>query len=92
MQNHMPAIVPVSTSTSALYSAGHHLLPICVALGEQEAAAQILTDTTDLHEDHGRDAGDTIMTAFQAGTYTKVTTPTWACKGQGSLCLGLAAF
>ena len=55
-------------------SAGHHLLPVCAALGEREAAAQITQDITDLHADHARDASDTIMTAFQAGTYTKVGT------------------
>ena len=54
--------------------AGHHLLPVCAALGEQGAAAQIVQDITDLHADHAQDASDTIMTAFQAGTYTKVGT------------------
>lgn len=70
-------------------SAGHHLLPVCAALGEREAAAQIVQDITDLHADHARDASDTIMTAFQAGTYTKVGTHRRALSSGRAAMLGL---
>ena len=52
--------------------AGHHMLP--VALGCQDAPTldRLLTETILLHEDHDRDAGDTLMMAFDRGTFTKV--------------------
>lgn len=51
---------------------GHHMLP--VALGCQDAPTldRLLTETVLLHEDHDRDAGDTLMMAFDRGTFTKV--------------------
>lgn len=47
---------------------------LLVALGCQDAASsdRLLTETILLHEDHDRDAGDTIMMAFERGTFTKV--------------------
>lgn len=51
---------------------GHHMLP--VALGCQDAPTldRLLSETTLLHEDHDRDAGDTLIMAFDRGTFTKI--------------------
>lgn len=34
---------------------------------------KLLTETTQLFEDHDRDAADTIMLAFDKGTFTKAS-------------------
>ncbi|DBA84768.1 TPA: hypothetical protein ACH3X1_005807 [Trebouxia sp. C0004] len=51
---------------------GHHMLP--VALGCQDAPTldRLLSETILLHEDHDRDAGDTLIMAFDRGTFTKI--------------------
>ena len=53
--------------------AGHHMLP--VALGCQDAPTldRLVSETILLHEDHDRDAGDTLIMAFDRGTFTKVS-------------------
>ncbi len=45
-----------------------------VALGCQDAPTldRLLSETILLHEDHDRDAGDTLTMAFDQGTFTKV--------------------
>ncbi len=45
-----------------------------VALGCQDAPTldRLVSETILLHEDHDRDAGDTLVMAFDRGTFTKV--------------------
>lgn len=47
------------------------LLPTVLGLGSERAAA-LLQAMTDLHDHHERDAWESIFTAYQAGTYSKV--------------------
>lgn len=50
---------------------GHILLPAVLGLGS-ERAASLLQAMTDLHDHHERDAWESIFTAYEAGTYSKV--------------------
>ena len=52
--------------------AGHHMLPVAIGCQDPASTDAMLTDTIMLHEDHDRDAGDTLMMAFDKGTFTKV--------------------
>ena len=52
--------------------AGQHLLPALLGAGADKAALRLLGSMADLYSSHSRDAGDTLMLAFQAGNYTQV--------------------
>lgn len=49
------------------------MLPIMLAALCEEGEAHLLEDARALYEHHERDAGDTILMAFKAGNWTKVT-------------------
>lgn len=49
----------------------HHLLPLLLALRADGDARELLEASAALFEDHLRDAGDTLMQAYRAGTHTK---------------------
>ena len=51
---------------------GQHLLPALLGGGADKAALEVLANMQDLYRGHSRDAGDTMMLAFEAGTYTQV--------------------
>ncbi|KAK9902038.1 hypothetical protein WJX75_002093 [Coccomyxa subellipsoidea] len=51
---------------------GHWLLPSLLGTLRSDMAAQLLTDCLRMFEDHNRDAGDTVLAAFQASSFTKV--------------------
>ena len=53
--------------------AGHHMLPVAMACQDTATLDKLLAETTQLFEDHERDAADTIMLAFDKGTFTKVS-------------------
>ena len=53
--------------------AGHHMLPVALACQDTVTLDKLLAETTQLFEDHERDAADTIMLAFDKGTFTKVS-------------------
>ena len=48
------------------------MLPVSLGCQDPASTQAMLTDTILLHEDHDRDAGDTLMMAFDKGTFTKV--------------------
>ena len=48
------------------------MLPVALGCQDTPTLDRLLTETTVLHEDHDRDAGDTLMMAFDRGTFTKV--------------------
>ena len=48
------------------------MLPVALACQDTATLDKLLAETTQLFEDHERDAADTIMLAFDKGTYTKV--------------------
>lgn len=50
----------------------HHLLPVLLGLGASATTSSFLHVILGLFEDHGRDAGDTVMMAYDENTYTKV--------------------
>jgi hypothetical protein len=52
--------------------ASHHLLPVALGLGADRVTGPLLAATRALFEDHGRDAGDTLMQAYNHDTHTKV--------------------
>jgi hypothetical protein len=52
--------------------ASHHLLPALVALGAADDAGSMLAGTLHLFDEHAKDVGDSLMVAYDAGTYTKV--------------------
>ena len=52
--------------------AGHVLLPGLLGAGSEDEAASLLDDMLRLYSDHERDAGDTLMMAYEAGSWTKV--------------------
>ena len=49
------------------------MLPVALACQDTATIQKVLTETMQLYEDHDRDAGDTIMMAYEKGTFTKVT-------------------
>lgn len=49
------------------------MLPVALSCLDAATADRLLSDTTALHDDHQRDAGDTLMMAYDRGTYTKVS-------------------
>ncbi|KAK9867602.1 hypothetical protein WJX84_007687 [Apatococcus fuscideae] len=51
---------------------GHVLLPGLLGAGSSDEAASLLEDMLSLYSDHERDAGDTLMMAYEAGSWTKV--------------------
>lgn len=51
---------------------GHHMLPVATGCLDSATADRLLKDCIALHDDHERDAGDTLMMAYDHGTYTKV--------------------
>jgi len=67
-----PWCLHLSSNFDRYVRSGHHMLP--VALGCQDAPTldRLVSETTLLHEDHDRDAGDTLIMAFDRGTFTKV--------------------
>ena len=52
--------------------AGQHLLPALLGCGADKAAQDLLRTALDLYRGHARDAGDTLMMAFEAGNLTQV--------------------
>ncbi|GBF93925.1 hypothetical protein Rsub_06174 [Raphidocelis subcapitata] len=52
--------------------ASHHLLPVALGLGADRVSGPLLAATRALFEDHARDAGDTLMQAYNQDTHTKV--------------------
>ncbi|KAK9835553.1 hypothetical protein WJX74_002846 [Apatococcus lobatus] len=51
---------------------GHVLLPGLVGSGSEDEAASLLDDMLRVYSDHERDAGDTLMMAYESGSWTKV--------------------
>ncbi|KAL3145468.1 hypothetical protein ABBQ32_003295 [Trebouxia sp. C0010 RCD-2024] len=51
---------------------GHHMVPVALACQDTATLDQLLADTAQLFLDHDRDAADTIIMAFDKGTFTKV--------------------
>ena len=49
------------------------MLPVALACQDTATIEKMLTETRYLYEDHDRDAGDTLMMAYERGTFTKVT-------------------
>lgn len=49
------------------------MLPALLGSGSEDQAASLLEDMLNLYSDHERDAGDTLMMAFEAGSWTKVS-------------------
>ena len=47
----------------------------------EEGVAHLMGDARALYEHHERDAGDTILCAFKAGSWTKVVAPALPCPG-----------
>ena len=52
---------------------GHLALPIMLGALCEEGEAQLLGEARALYENHERDAGDTILMAFRAHNWTKVS-------------------
>jgi N-terminal acetyltransferase B complex non-catalytic subunit len=50
----------------------HHLLPALLGGGQWAKARRLADDVRGFHAAHERDAPDTILMAYDAGTYTKV--------------------
>ena len=48
------------------------MLPVSIGCQDSASTDSMLSETIMLHEDHDRDAGDTLMMAFEKGTFTKV--------------------
>ena len=48
------------------------MLPVATGCLDGATADRLLKDCIALHDDHERDAGDTLMMAYDHGTYTKV--------------------
>ena len=48
------------------------MLPVAMSCLDGATADRLLGDIVALHSDHQRDAGDTLMMAYDQGTYTKV--------------------
>ena len=48
------------------------MLPVALSCLDGATADRLLADTIALHSDHQRDAGDTLMMAYDQGTYSKV--------------------
>ena len=59
----------------AVAAAGHLALPIMLGALCEEGEAQLLGEARALYEHHDRDAGDTILMAFRAENWTKVSHP-----------------
>ena len=55
------------------------MLPVALACQHPATLTSVLSDTMYLFEDHDRDAGDTIMMAYEKGTFTKVWLATVLC-------------
>ena len=53
--------------------AGHHMLPVALACQDTATLDKLLAETIQLFEDHERDAADSIMMAFDKGTFTKAS-------------------
>ncbi|KAL3136699.1 hypothetical protein ABBQ38_005934 [Trebouxia sp. C0009 RCD-2024] len=51
---------------------GHHMVPVALACQDIATLDQLLAETAQLFLDHDRDAADTIIMAFEKGTFTKV--------------------
>lgn len=68
-----PAIGSSYAIDSICATAGHVLLPGLLGAGSEDEAASLLDDMLRLYSDHERDAGDTLMMAYEAGSWTKVT-------------------
>ena len=58
---------------------GHLALPIMLGALCVEGQAQLLGEARALYENHERDAGDTILMAFRAHNWTKVSACTLGC-------------
>lgn len=52
--------------------AGQWLLPALLGALRSDLTMDLLGHWQRLYEDHARDAGDTVLAAFQAGNFTKV--------------------
>ncbi|GMH32631.1 hypothetical protein BSKO_00465 [Bryopsis sp. KO-2023] len=52
--------------------ASHLLLPILLGCRRQKESRRLLIETIQLFEDHKKDAGETVFTAYQKGTFTKI--------------------
>ena len=48
------------------------MLPVALGCLDAATADRLIRDSIALHEDHRRDAGDTLMMAYDCGTFTKV--------------------
>lgn len=49
------------------------MVPVALACQDTATLDQLLADTAQLFLDHDRDAADTIIMAFDKGTFTKVS-------------------
>lgn len=56
---------------------GQHLLPALQGGGADKAAQDLLYTSLELYRSHTRDAGDTLMMAYEAGHYTQVGPKTY---------------
>lgn len=54
--------------------ASHFILPVLLGYHRTEGLRRLLIETILLFEEHDKDAGETIYTAYQRGTLTKVQT------------------
>lgn len=62
--------------------ASHFILPFLLGYHRTAGGRRLLVETILLFEEHDKDAGETIYTAYQRGTLTKVQTGCWpsTCK------------
>lgn len=56
------------------------MLPVALGCLDVATAERLLDDSIALHDDHQRDAGDTLMMAYDRGTYTKACLSCRACS------------
>lgn len=62
------------------------MLPVALGCLDTATADRLVRDSIALHEDHQRDAGDTLMMAYDCGTFTKVFQLSLsACCKQGAV-------
>lgn len=59
--------------------ASHLIVPTLLAYNQNSCARRLLIETILLFEEHTKDAGETIFTAYQKGTFTKVLVAYFAC-------------
>ena len=55
------------------------MLPAALACQDTSTLKKMLTEMLQLYDDHNSDAGDTIMLAYERGTFTKVSSKGSPC-------------